>query len=178
MTSSSMTGGRSFDTGRTWLEAALARPDPPPGHALTARTMTALADAAGRLEARPVRARVYRTDSPDEVGGPRWYWHCPGCDAGGGHNCRHDLIHPPGTWPSAICGAFHHIHTEHPRPPDAEHTVLGARRRCDWTPPSDAQLRYAILTLCGRLGYPRSALARETAREVMALAGRRPPGAP
>lgn len=202
-------------TGRSWLEAATAIPEPAwwtatrnaragaatgPGRTPYLRPALDAADAmadmvedmvediAGgvRLEQatptgnyRLVRARVYRTDADPEFGGPRWYWHCPTCDMGGGHNCLHDVIHPPGTWISAFCGAFHHIHTRHPLRPAVQgehpHTTLRGRRRCDWSPPSEDDLRVATYTLCGRTGYPSGPLARELAREVLALAGRRTP---
>jgi hypothetical protein len=155
--------------GRTWLEAATALPD-----ACWVRPATRV---------RPPFARVYRTSTTaPEYGGPRWYWHCPTCDMGGGHNCLHDVLHAPGTWESAMCGAFHHVHTRHPRPrrsgvalPGWDHTVMFGRRRCDWSVPSATQLEHASFVLCGRIGMPRGRAAREFAREVLALAGRRTP---
>lgn len=163
-----MSGDRQYQpggepAGRTWLEAALAVPD-------------------RFVKPRPVRARVYRTPAHPPQIEPRWHWSCPACDMGGGHNCLHDLIHQPGTWTSAMCGALHHIHTRHPRRPATQgehpHDTLGSRRRCDWSPPNDHELRLATLVLCGRTGYPRGDRAREMAREVLALAGRWSPGAP
>jgi hypothetical protein len=163
-------------TGRTWLEAATAIPD---RGWRVARWPAGAAQVLAAAAPRPPYARVYRTTAGPELGGPRWYWHCPTCDMGGGHNCLHDVLHPPGTWASAMCGAFHHVHTRHPRPPatpnTAEHTTLFGRRRCDWSRPTERELQLASWTLCGRTGMPRGPEAREFAREVLALAGRRTP---
>lgn len=151
-------------SGRTWLEAATAIP--------------------GRIPGRPrppARAHVYRLDvAPDITLNPWWYWMCPHCDEGGGDGCLHNVLHRPGSWAAAFCGAFHHIHRRHPRPGvpagEAFHTTLGGRRRCNWSTPTEAERSFASYVLCGRTGYPRGDLAREIAREVLALAGIRTPG--
>ena len=149
-------------SGRTWLEAATAIPEP-----------------AWWLRGRALpRARVYQTRvrGGPELGGPRWYWHCPTCDMGGGHNCLHDLIHPPGTWVSAMCGAFHHIHTRHPRPPadpgTPKHTTLCGRRRCDWSRPDDRAIHSAQQVLAGGIvSFLSDDANYQHAREILALAG-------
>lgn len=155
-----MSSGGLYRAPRTWLEAALAVPD-------------------RFVKLRPVRARVYRTAAAPDLPeiAPRWYWFCPACDMGGGHNCLHAPLHQPGTWTSAMCGAVHHVHTRHPRPcvPPGEHSTLGGRRRCDWSTPTEEQRAFASYVLCGRTGYPSGQLAREMAREVLALAGIRTP---
>lgn len=167
-------------SGRTWLEAATAIPGP----AWLAATRSA-GPAPGRnpcfvIPARRPYVRVYRTgqDPDDPELGPCWHWRCQHCRMQSG-GCAHTVLHKPGTWPAAMCGGLHHIHTEHPRRPETQgehpHTTLRGRRRCDWTRPTEDQLTVAILTLCGRTGYPRGPLAREVAREVLALDGRRTP---
>lgn len=157
---------------------AARRASYPPTYAPDGREIVNVtASAAG---AQLVRARVYRTDGDpeDPEVGPCWHWRCEGCRMQSS-GCLHTVLHEPGTWRAAMCGGLHHVHTEHERRPAVQgehpHTVLGGRRRCDWTPPSEHQLRFAALVLCGRTGYPRGHLAREIAREVLALAGRRAP---
>jgi hypothetical protein len=130
-------------------------------------------------EVMPIRARVYRTgpDPDDPDLGPCWHWRCPGCDMSG-NGCLHTVLHEPGTWRAAFCGGFQHVHRRHPRPVGpgvAEHTTMHGRRRCDWGQPTERDLRYATQILCGHIGMPRGDEAREFAREVLALAGRRTP---
>jgi hypothetical protein len=155
---------------RTWLEAATALPD-----RYWVRPAT--------TPHRPPFARVYRTagDPSDPELGPCWHWRCSGCGTQS-LGCAHTVLHEPGTWAAAFCGGFHHVHTEHPRPrrsgialPGWDHTVMFGRRRCDWSPPAASHLEHASWVLCGRTGMPRGAPARDFAREVLALAGRRTP---
>lgn len=191
---------------RTWLEAALAIPDRLPAHLqpaaayapdrpaivpymapALAATGLVVAKPTPALEDRPagvrvrVRVRVFRIpqDPDDPELGPCWSWRCPGCDQQG-NGCLHQVLHTPGSWAAAFCGGFQHVHRRHPRPgvPQGEHfhTTLGGRRRCDWGATTDAQRAFASYVLCGRTGYPGGPLAREVAREVLALAGIRTPG--
>jgi hypothetical protein len=151
----------------------------PSGTARQAVNITAGAFAAP-TDGQLARVRVWRIprNADDPELGPCWSWRCSACGTQS-NGCSHVVLHEPGTWRAAMCGGVHHVHTEHPRPlarlGDPEHTMLGGRRRCDWSPPHDAQLRLAALVLCGRTGYPRGPVAREIAREVLALAGRRTP---
>jgi hypothetical protein len=149
-------------SGRTWLEAATAIPEP-----------------AWFAKPRQPYARIYRTTDPEL--GACWHWRCQQCRMQS-LGCAHTVLHEPGTWRAAFCGGFHHIHTEHPRPrrsgialPGWDHTIMFGRRRCDWSPPATSQLEHASWVLCGRVGMPRGAPARDFAREVLALAGRRTP---
>lgn len=133
------------------------------------------------FKAQQGKARIYRTpaDPEDPEIGPSWHWQCPECRMQS-NGCAHAALHGVGTWAAAMCGGIHHVHTVHPRIPATQgehpHSTLGSRRRCDWSPPSEAHRRLATLVLCGRTGYPRGDRAREMAREVLALAGIRTPG--
>jgi hypothetical protein len=147
----------------------------------------AAAEIDPRLEQAPptggrrlVRAQVRRIpqDPDDPELKPCWSWRCNTCGTQG-NGCMHTVLHEPGSWRAAMCGGIHHVHTDHftPRHPPgaAEHTTMLGRRRCDWSPPSERDLRWATWVLCGRQGMPHGDLPREIAREVLALAGRRTP---
>ena len=125
-----------------------------------------------------VKARIYRTtgDPEDPTVGPSWAYRCDPCGESG-NGCLHQVLHEPGTWKAAMCAGLHHVHRRHrDRVWETQtHTQLGGRRRCNWGAVSDAERRLATLVLCGRTGYPRGELAREVAREVLALAGIRTP---
>jgi hypothetical protein len=91
------------ETGRTWLEAATAIPEP--------------GWWRGRQD-RPAYARVYRTgpDLEDPELGPCWHWRCEDCRTQS-NGCAHTVLHEVGTWRAAMCGGLHHIHTGPPPPP-------------------------------------------------------------
>lgn len=127
----------------------------------------------------PTKVRVYRVNRYFHDGRPCWRWQCNTCNLVD-EECLHKVLHTPGSWSAAFCSGLQHVHRWHPRPTarpgDAPHTVLGGRRRCDWSAPTPAQRAFATYVLCGRTGYPGGPLARETAREILALAGIRTPG--
>lgn len=111
-----------------------------------------------------LKTRVYRTSHTAEglASPPIWVWFCAPC-AEVVDSCHHRLIHPPGTWAAAMCGAFRHTHAVHRA---AAHTTLFGRNRCSASPVTDAQAAGACALLAVR-GYPRDVYVH--AREILAL---------
>lgn len=103
------------------------------------------------------KTRVYRIrPSADGSVQAAWAWRCDACGIIG-FGCAHEQIHQMGTWRAQLCGAFQHVHLEHPRPVDPsrlQHSTMFGRMRCSTTRPTPAQVAmfYRVLETGGAYG--------------------------